>query len=492
MNHARFSAPGLRLPGLAWLPCVVTLGLILVSPAAIAAAPPNIILVMADDMGWGQTGYYDHPRLKTPHLDAMAGNGLRFDRFYAAAPVCSPTRASVMTGRTNDRTGVRTHGYALRLQEETLAQILQRGGYATGHFGKWHLNGLRGPGVPVLASDPRGPGVFGFDEWLSVTNFFDRDPVLSRRGKFEPHQGDSSEVVIDEALKFARKQTANNHPFFAVVWFGTPHSPFVADEADAATFADLDDKSKQHYGELVAMDRSIGTLRRGLRDLQISDDTLVWFCSDNGGLPGIKPQTAGGLRGNKGSVYEGGLRVPAVIEWPAGIAAAQTSRTPVGAVDIFPTLIEIVSETTQVGPQHDVPRDGASLAGLIRGEPLTRRQPLGFRYNDSAAWISGTNKLVAKSIQRNKYELYDLAVDPAEQHDLASEQPIRLKKMIRSFTRWNTSVQASFDGHDYPEGKVSPADPEPIHWTDAGIYDEYFDQFRSRPEYGDWLKKRGK
>ncbi len=121
----------------------------------------------------------------------MAAAGLRFDRFYAGAPVCSPTRATVMTGRTNDRTGVRDHGYGLRLEEHTVAQALREVGYATGHFGKWHLNGIRGPGVPIFADDDQSPSVFGFDEWLSVTNFFDRDPIMSRMGVFEEFAGDS-------------------------------------------------------------------------------------------------------------------------------------------------------------------------------------------------------------------------------------------------------------------------------------------------------------
>ena len=134
---------------------------------------PNIILIMTDDQGWGQTGYYDHPILKTPNLDAMAENGLRFDRFYAGAPQCSPTRASVLTGRNNDRTGVFYHGYPLNKYEITLAQKLKNIGYSTGHFGKWHLNGIRGPGVPIFGDDEYNPGVFGFDKWISTTNFFD-------------------------------------------------------------------------------------------------------------------------------------------------------------------------------------------------------------------------------------------------------------------------------------------------------------------------------
>ena len=170
---------------------------IALATCAVAGPRPHIVLLMADDQGWGQTGYYNHPVLKTPNLDAMAAAGLRFDRFYAGAPVCSPTRASVLTGRTNDRTGAESHGYALRRQEITIAKMLHDAGYVTGHFGKWHLNAMRGPGVPILKTDDHHPGEFGFDRWISVTNFFDRDPIMSRRGEFEQFQGDSSEIVVD-------------------------------------------------------------------------------------------------------------------------------------------------------------------------------------------------------------------------------------------------------------------------------------------------------
>ena len=141
---------------------------------------PNIILVMSDDQGWGQTSYNNHPFLQTPNLDKMAENGLRFNRFYAGAPVCSPTRASILTGRSNDRTGVYAHVYAMCKQEKTLPQALKKVGYKTAHFGKWHLNGLRGPGVPIFSSDSRNPGQFGFDDWLSTSNFFDMNPIMSR------------------------------------------------------------------------------------------------------------------------------------------------------------------------------------------------------------------------------------------------------------------------------------------------------------------------
>ena len=264
---------------------------------------PNIILVMSDDQGWGQTGYNNHPILKTPNLDEMAENGIRFNRFYAGAPVCSPTRASVLTGRSNDRTAVYAHGYAMCKQEKTLAQALKEAGYKTAHFGKWHLNGLRGPGVPILASDERNPGQFGFDEWLSVTNFFDIDPIMSRNGEFVEMKGESSHIIVDEALRFIEKEKDNGQPLLLVIWYGSPHAPWRAEERDKKTFDALDEKAQNHYGELVSMDQSIGNLRMGLRSMKLEKNTLVWFNSDNGGLPNFGPETVGGLRGYKGKIY---------------------------------------------------------------------------------------------------------------------------------------------------------------------------------------------
>ena len=333
---------------------------------SLSAAKPNVVLVMADDQGWGQMGYMNHPALKTPHLDAMSENGLRLDRFYAGGPVCSPTRATVLTGRTHDRTGVFDHGYALRIQEKTLGQAMKRAGYATGHFGKWHLNGLRGPGAPIFKEDSHHPGAFGFDEWLSVTNFFDRNPIMSRKGKIEEYSGDSSEIIVDEALKFIKTNATANKPFFTVIWYGTPHDPWTAAKADKKSFTKLSQKAQEHYGELVAMDRSIGTLRKGLREMGVAQNTLVWFMSDNGGLPRLDPPTTGGLRSFKGSMYEGGLRVPAIIEWPKGISKVRITKHPAGAVDIFPTIAEVagLEKSDLLKPQ-----DGMSLAKLFLKEP---------------------------------------------------------------------------------------------------------------------------
>lgn len=450
-----------------------------------AAERPNIILVMADDMGWGQTGYYNHPVLKTPNLDAMAANGLRFDRFYAGASNCSPTRATVMTGRTNERTGVVTHGYPMRPQEITIAQVLSNAGYKTAHFGKWHLNGLRGPGAPILGDDIRGPGAFGFETWLSVTNFYDRNPLLSRMGEFEDFKGDSSEVVVDQALKFITDKAKSQQPFFTVIWYGTPHSPFVADEADKAAFANLNRDSANHYGELAAMDRSIGTLRKGLRDLQIADNTLVWFFSDNGGLPKITPETVGGLRGFKNTLYEGGLRVPAIIEWPAGIAEPRITSHPACTMDIMPTLIEITSAKNVAGNR---PADGISLVPLFTKDVQRREKTIGFRHTDRTAWIDNDFKLVKPNANSDAFELYNLAEDSAETNNLLARNPDIAARMKTALAVWNASVDDSVAGLDYPEKAVIPKDPGPQSWVDVEQYKPYLKEWKKRPEFKGAIK----
>ncbi len=452
---------------------------------AAAADRPHIVFVMADDMGWGQTGYRGHPVLKTPHLDAMAANGLRFERFYAGGPVCSPTRAAVLTGRSHARTGVLSHGYALRRQERTIAQALQGAGYVTGHFGKWHLNGHRGPGAPILAEDPLGPGHFGFDEWVSVSNFYDVDPLLSRAGKFEQMRGDSSEIAVDEAVKFLGKHRAGGKPMFAVIWYGSPHSPFRALPADKAPFAQLDEASANHYGELVALDRSIGTLRAKLRDLGLAENTLLVFCSDNGGLPEIVPETVGGLRGRKGSVFEGGIRVPGIIEWPAAIKPRITNY-PACVMDLLPTVADIVGLPASALTK---PLDGLSLKPLFAREIGERRAPIGFRYLARRALVDDRYKLLTDNLAGGKFELYDLLADAKESRDLGAEQPEVFARMKQQLLAWDATVSASFAGQDYPGGNVSPSDPEPVAWYDTPGYQPYLADWQQRWEFKGYLAR---
>ena len=433
---------------------------------------PHIILVMADDQGWGQTGYAKHPYLKTPNLDAMAENGLRFDRFYSGASNCSPTRATVLTGRSNDRTGVFDHGYPLRAQEKTIAQGLRDAGYATGHFGKWHLNGLRGPGVPILKSDSHSPGAFGFDTWFSVTNFFDYNPLMSRQGNIEAHRGDSSEIIVNEALKFIEAQLSKDGPIFTVIWFGSPHSPMIAKDSDRDEFSDLAEKYQHHLGELVAMDRSIGTLRSRLRKLGIANNTLLWFNSDNGGLPGFGKETVGYLRGNKNLMYEGGIRVPAIIEWPRVIQKARSTHYRASTVDIFPTLAEIAKLPSSSMLQ---PQDGLSLRPLFNKDIESRERPLFFHHRDRGVVIHGDLKLIS---QNQAFEVYNLANDDEETRNIYSKEDPSSQQLRRLYEKWKLGLDASVSGKDYPEGQLAASQPERRFWKDDPAYQPYLERFQ--------------
>ncbi len=440
---------------------------------------PNIILVMSDDQGWGQTGYYNHPVLKTPNLDDMALHGLRMDRFYAGAPLCSPTRASVLTGRSNDRTAVFSVGFPMRRQEKTLPQALRNAGYNTAHFGKWHLDGYKGPGAPILEGDTRSPGFFGFDEWLSVTNYFDMNPIMSRKGKFEAFTGGSSRVIVNEALKYIQKNSEKDEPFFVVIWYGSPHNPWLASDEDKKSFTALNEAARNHYGELVDLDRSIGVLRKGLRDFGIAENTLVWFNSDNGGLKNFGPETVGGLRGFKGELYEGGLRVPCVIEWPAVIKKNRISKFPASTMDIFPTIAEMVNV-----PKSEMvyPIDGISLRKLFDKDISARKAPIPFRYMGKGAFIENNFKLLALNLKQDKFELYDLKNDPTEKNNLINTQPKIAKQMIGAYKKWSESVESSIAGTDYTGGLSEP-DPEPRFWMNSPEYLPYMDELTKRPEF---------
>ena len=448
---------------------------------------PNIILIMTDDQGWGQTGYYNHPLLKTPNLDEMANNGLRFDRFYAGAPVCSPTRASVLTGRSNDRTGVYNHGYRLRLQEKTISQALKNNGYLTAHFGKWHLNGLRGPGAPILKDDKYGPQNFGFDHWLSVTNFFDINPLMSENGDFIDFNGNSSEIIFNEALSFIKEKNNKEMPFFIVIWDGSPHSPFIADDEDNIDFKNLDERSKNHYGELVAFDNSLGDFRKGLQDLGISNNTILWFNSDNGGLgkkQNISPSTVGGLKGQKGDIWEGGIRVPSVIEWPS-VIKSRISTYPSSTMDIFPTIVDILNlpDSTML-----MPLDGESLFPLFNSKLGKRKNKIPFRYLDKGALIDNNFKLVVTSIKKNNFELYDLLNDPKESLNISSSYPIVFQEMKDEFIEWNKSVNESINGNDYNEEFINEDGRE--WWPSDKRYKPFLNDLIKRPEYTEYIKRR--
>jgi len=486
-------------------------------------AKPNVILLMADDVGWAQTGYYGYPIMKTPNLDAMALNGLRMDRFYAGAPSCTPTRATVLTGRTNDRTGAFRVGQYINKQEKMLSSAFQDAGYATAHFGKWHLNKTRFSASehPLSADDPHGPGKLGFDYWLSNTNGFDifdldsGEHELSRNGVIERFEGDGSEVLVEEALKYISEQVAIKKPVFVVIWYSAPHGPWEASEADIKPFlGKVDRTSANMLGEIVAMDRSIGNLRQGLRDMGIADNTLVWFTSDNGGTPdvdtritfieredgelvrdsieypsncsdeidydltslearelfgcyrGVDPDSGGHLRGFKKDFYEGGLRVPTIVEWPKRIRP-RVSNFPSGTVDIFPTMIDVARlAPNSINRVHD----GISIADVFENEIPRRDKPLGFRANDGRAWLDNDWKLLQNvllvdgELVTGPFELYNVIGDPGEEYNLIELYPEVADRMRQQLASWSVSVSRSALGADYPEGEVLPSgrDEEPV------------------------------
>jgi len=469
----------LRAPLIAFI-----LGLLLAKPSP--AAPPNFVLCMADDQGWGDMAYNGHPALKTPVFDELAKTAWRFDRFYAAAPVCSPTRASVMTGRTPNRMGTFSWGWTLRPQEITVAEALKTAGYATGHFGKWHLGSLR-------ADSPVSPGNSGFDTWLSSPNFFEIDPWMCDNGKAVQLEGEGSEVIVARALKFIEQQQQGGKPFLAVIWFGSPHNPHVGTEQDLALYQDQPKKQRNFLAEITAMDRAMGQLRAGLRKLDAAENTLLWYCSDNGAIP---EGSTGGLRGKKGNLYEGGLRVPALMEWPARLKDHRRIDVPCCTVDIYPTLIELAGAKVAKQPVLD----GISLVPLLDGQLPKRNKPIGFwdyairglpakssdllkelaaeqaagqqrpaaeaepipaeqlrtDYRDDtfprhSAWLDGDWKLhrIEPPNGALRWELYNLKDDEKETTDLLTKEPARTAKMQTELHAWLKSVVASLNGADY-------------------------------------------
>ena len=243
-------------------------------------------------------------------------------------------------------------------------------GYRTAHFGKWHIGAVK-------KGSPCSPGALGFDEYLSHDNFFEMDSELSRNsGPPESFKGDSSEFIVDEALKFARKIVKEEKPFFIVVWFGSPHDPYSGYEKDVAPFAELGDAISKRFAEITAMDRATGTLRDGLDELSVRGSALLWFNSDNGvtieGIPQDQRQHLynGDLRGHKSQLNEGGVLVPGIIEWPGVIKAPRVSDVPCVTSDILPTLIDIVGVKH---PKPDRPLDGIALKPLFVDGTMTKR-----------------------------------------------------------------------------------------------------------------------
>jgi arylsulfatase A-like enzyme len=434
---------------------------------------PNFVVCITDDQGWGDIGYNSgHPKLLTPTLDEMARSGIRFDRFYAAHPVCSPTRGSVVTGRNPCRYGLFLYNMGIRPEELTIAEVLQRAGYATGHFGKWHMG-------PVKAGTPINPGGCGFDVWVSHDNWFDINPSLSRNGRPpEEHKGESSEVVAKAAMEFIGEQAATGKPFFAYVCFASPHGPYEALSKDRQPYRDQPEEAQHFLGEITALDRAMGMIRSELREAGVAENTLVWFCSDNGASG---PGSTNGLKGRKGSVWEGGIRVPGILEWPARVTKPFVTAAPACTSDIYPTVVDLLD--LDVSDQV-TPLDGVSLAPVIDRKSSRRPEPIGFWWYPSGAerknplylteevtkgwWrnfpnythpvpktedFGGHAALVDNRFKLHKkgkqLMLFDLIEDPEESQDIAGSRPAVVAEMKPKLDAWQASVERSLAGEDY-------------------------------------------
>ncbi|TWU48000.1 sulfatase-like hydrolase/transferase [Rubripirellula reticaptiva] len=443
------------------------------------ASAPNIILVMSDDQGWGDVGFNGNEDIITPNLDAMAGNGVRFDRFYAAAPLCSPTRGSCLTGRFPFRLGIlAAHTSGLRVGEITLAEMLKKQKYETGFFGKWHIGWVK-PDELSTRGHYSPPSHHGFDEVFATTSAVPTwDPAVTPEGwdsksnkPGEPWKGgfpymhngqeakenlngDDSRVIMDRVIPFVEQN--KNQRFFAAVWFHTPHEPVVAGEEYKKPYAKFGQLRQNYYGCITAMDEQIGRLRDKLRELGVEKETLVFFCSDNG--PGDKlankgVASAGPFKGHKHHMYEGGVLVPACAEWPGVIESGSVTDVRCSTIDYFPTIAKLVDYSFSGSQQR--PIDGVDLMPIIRGDSKQRDKDMFFGFRrlhdgvDGKSIISGNFKLMKEAKKNGQMRLYDLSSDPYEHSDLSESQPKLFEMMSQKLEAMETSCLLSRDGADY-------------------------------------------
>lgn len=482
----------------------ITCALSLVLPSLSAADDrPNIILVMTDDQGWGDVAYNGNPVVKTPELDKMAREGVRLDRFYAAAPVCSPTRGSCVTGRHPYRYGIEWAGEnGVPAGEQTLAETLSSAGYSTGHFGKWHIGQMsktiKQTYFPGDKADPKfysPPWENGYQVTFATAAsvptynpYYHNSPELGQPGfKFimdkpvehgstiglrfrenywtgpgqfidENLEGEDSEILMNEALKFIETNAESNKPFFTTIWFHAVHTPIVAGNEMRALYPNESIERQHWFGCLTAMDKEVGRLRNNLRELKIDDNTIVWFCSDNGPSYIHDHNSSGPFRGKKATLWEGGIRVPGIVEWPAKLKGQRVLDAPISTSDFYPTVLAAAG----VSPPESQPTlDGENILPLLSGEKQKRDSYIAFQ-----APVMNTKNVMAKKgslqmcLQSDQYKLtsfdggntwllYDMINDREEQHDISKQHPDVVKEMAAYLTQWRASCAKSAKGEDY-------------------------------------------
>jgi arylsulfatase A-like enzyme len=422
------------------------------SPAA--AAPPNVVVLLSDDQGWGDLSVHGNTNLATPNIDSLARDGAIFERFFVC-PVCSPTRAEFLTGRYHARGGVRgvsTGQERLDLDEMTIAQTFKAAGYATGAFGKWH-NGLQ---------SPYHPNDRGFDEYYGFCSGHWGDyfsPPLEHNGQFVRGNGYTTDDFTDHAIRFIENN--RDRPFFCYVPFNTPHSPMQVPDADWDRFKNKDLKLR-HYDAAqedidftraaLAMceriDWNVGRILKKLDDLKLADNTIVVYFADNG------PNSwrwNDGMKGRKGSTDEGGIRSPLLVRWPGHIPPRTRISQIAGAIDLLPTLADLAG--AKVASQK--PLDGKSLKPLLLGE--------------STFWPERTivtfwNGRLSLRTQQYRYDagggqgkkaaaggmLFDMVADPGQHRDIAKEKPDIAAKLREEAARWRKELAAEVSREERP------------------------------------------
>jgi len=445
-------------------------GWLVTGHAAETKLRPNVLIFLADDLGYGDVRCHGNPYVKTPHVDAFAREAVEFKQFYVS-PVCAPTRACLMTGRYNFRTGVAdVFGDAsqMDLKEVTIAEALRDEGYATGIFGKWHLG----------RDLEHGPNVQGFQESLvhagaAMRNYF--DPQLIHNGTNEIHKGYCMDIFTDAALAFIRQNRA--HPFFVYLAANLIHTPLQVPDELVAPFKaiGLDGKTAKICGMITSLDNSFGRVRAELKRLRLEDNTLVIFFSDNGPCAGsvTTNRFMAGLCGLKGTPYENGIRVPCFARWPKGFKSPGKIDRFAAHIDLMPTILA----ACKVDCPEGVVWDGASLLPLLRkpsakwpdrtlffqwdSGQVPRRghsytvlnehyklvQPTGM---DSPGQKHIRDRFIEISVAEHRqprtldgpprYELYDITRDPGEWKDIAADHPKIVEQMKKAYDDWFTNV----------------------------------------------------
>ena len=447
------------------IPCSVTFVFpvlmlaIAIATGVSADAPgkrPHVLLILADDLGWMDLHCQGNEVLRTPNLDKLATGGLRFTHAYAAAPVCSPTRAALVTGLAPARLHITQHGKDTRQfwpedrmiqpppsdntlpqQQVTLAERLREAGYATGFFGKWHLGGegfypdTQGFDINIAGCDLGGPPTY-FDPY--------RIPTLPDRKTGEY----LTDRLADEAVRWMERQ--DGRPMFLCLWTYNPHYPFEAPEDLTASYRGKEGpglKNPVYGGQIEATDRAIGRVLDHLDRAGIADETLVLFTSDNGGWTGATDNRP--LRGGKGYLYEGGLRVPLIVRWPGVTRAGESSDVPVISMDLSSTILDAAG----VVPGEGETLDGETLRPLFQGKPLDR-DALCWHYphwafhkanRPGAAIRMGRHKLIRR-FDNGSLELFDVVADVGETHNLAAENPELAARMNARLQRWLEETKA--------------------------------------------------